>query len=251
MANIKTFLDIINDEQYNQLMNVVKKGGKYISETGILDEMERIYQNKTHKVNIRKKLKRLVKENLLLTKTKRNVARDIQYNPNPKFSRDDIMDFAFADYAPKKKRYYYFPKYTNELVIRLRKLYCEVESHNGYVSKKDMDEINEKISNFSARFSLLEWMYPLAKYNLKEQKLLEHKEIGAVISEKIKFTSNNEAVSKYINEFINRDIVMKFIFKLNEDNQKMVKLAFRDISDIFLILHQYYNDQHLATKHFS
>ena len=233
-------------------MNVVKKDGKYISETGILDEMERIYQiDKTHKVNIRKKLKRLVKENILLTKTNRGVARDIHYKPNPKFSREDMMDFAFADYAPKKKRYYYFPKYTNELVIRLRKLYCEVESHNGYVSKRDMDEINEKISHFSARFSLLEWMYPLAKYNIKEQKLLEHKEIGAVISENIRITSNNEAVSKYLNEFINRDIVMKFIFKQSDEKKEMMKLAFRDISDIFQILQKYYNTQHLATKHFS
>lgn len=251
MANIKTFQDIINDEDYNKLIDIIKEKNRFISQKGILKKRFGKYEvSNSEESNTRKKLNRLVKEQILITKTKKELIRDLGLRENAIFSRKELMKFCVVDYTKRKQRYYFYPKHTNYVVIRLKKMCSDIEKHH-FVSDEDLEQVKEKITHFSSRFSCIDMAYNIAKYNIEDQKLLEDKKIGPIISRDIKISSNNEASARLLNKLVNSDIAIRYICYMNDMNKETMNKSMNDIAELFQILQKYYNDQYLATKYFS
>ena len=251
MSNEKTVTDIINDEYYERLIDIVKDKNRFISETGILNEYcdNLPIITKSTEVNVRKKLKRLVKENIFLTKTKREILQSFKYCKNSLFSKEEIRKFYVFDFTDKKQRYYYYPKHANSVLIRLRRMYHDIEKHD-FVSEEDLAQINRNIINFSLLFSGCESNYNIVKYNLEREKLIEkNPKLAAILNDEIKIESETPALFNILNRLINGDKVMKYIFISNEGYMQLMIKSINEINDMFLTLHKYYNSQFLATRY--
>ncbi len=250
MVNVKKTKQIFEDEKYVKIIDIIKKENMYISETGIADKRFKFPISDSKRKCLRKKLNLMVRENILVSMTRETLVKKIHYTPNKVLSRKKVYEFIFYDYRKKAQRYYYYPKYTNFLVTRLKKMYDDIEKHNHRVPDEDMAQIKRHIVNFSELFSTYESARNIAKYNLEKEKLLEKvPRIAAVLNEEIKLKCEPPALFNILNRMVNQDLAMRFIFWMNKENMDTLKKSFNEINNMFSILQKYYNSYTLAIEY--
>ena len=192
----------------------------------------------------------MVRENILVSMTRKTLVKKIHYTPNKVLSRKKVYGFIFYDYRKKAQRYYYYPKYTNLLVTRLKNMYDDIEKHNHRIPDEDMAQIKRHIANFSEFFSTYESARNIAKYNLEKKKLLEKvPRIAAVLNEEIKLKCDPPALFNILNRMVNQDLAMRFVFWMSEKNKDTLEKSFNEINNMFSILQIYHNSRTLATEY--
>jgi len=250
MVNVKKTKQILEDEEYEKIIDIVKKENKYISESGIVDKCSKFRISDSERKCLRKKLNLMVRENVLISMTRKTLIEKIHYTPNKIFSRKKVYGFIFYDYGKKAQKYYYYPKYTNLLVTRLKMMYDDIEKHNHRISDEEMAQIKRHIVNFSEFFSTYESARNIAKYNLEKEKLLERvPRIAAVLNKEIELKCEPPALFNILNRMVNQDLAMRFIFWMHKDNMNTLKKSFNEINSMFSILQEYHNSNSLATEY--
>ena len=252
MVNVKKTKQIFEDEKYVKIIAILRKHNKYISESEIALERYGDPVSDSERKCLRKKLNLMVRENVLISMTRETLVKKIHYTPNKVLSRKKVYGFIFYDYGKKAQRYYYYPKYTNLLVTRLKKMYDDIEMHNLLVPDEDMVQIKRHIVNFSELFSTYESTRNIARYNLEKEKLLEKvPRIAAVLNEEIKLKCEPPALFNILNRMVNQDLAMRFIFWMSKTNMYTLKESFNEINSMFSILQKYHNSNSLATEYLS